>query len=184
MKNSIPQRHVQHAGIRQWIRSRAEATGQAFPGIFPGIFPAHSQGAWAGSQLVPSGSAKQGLGTRTSCFHQGQLQPTIRGQSCGLQPKFQSLLSCNSHLWFPAWKAQDRPWRQVPRGCCQPGGRLPSGFVCLEMVSVAFPLAFQPQSPALHSPGEERTRVIAQLNVASIPRFFRGGSSSQWFPED
>lgn len=60
-----------------------------------------------------------------------------------------------------------------------PAGRLRSGCVCHEMVSVVSPLAFQPQSPALQSPGEERTRVIAQLNVASVRRFFQEGSSSQ-----
>lgn len=49
-------------------------------------------------QPPPSGSAEQGFGTGTSRFHQGQLQQTKRGQSFGLQPKFQSLLGCNSHL--------------------------------------------------------------------------------------
>lgn len=134
-------------------------------------------------QPQPPGSAKQGLGTRTSCFHQGQLQQTNRCHSFGLQPKFQSLLGCNSHLWCPEKPGTDHGGRYLGAAASQEAAfRLPvprdgiSGF--------SFPLAFQPQSPALQSPGGERTRVIAQLKVASIQRFFQGGSSSQRFPRD
>lgn len=95
-ENSIPQRHVQHEGIRQWTRSRR--------GHWPGIYrhiSRHIFSSQTGSLTrIPADtcqpqlpdSAKQGLGTGTSCLHQGQLQQTNRGHSFGLQPKFQSLL--------------------------------------------------------------------------------------------
>lgn len=62
----MPQRHVQHVGIKQWTRSRREATGQAFAGLFPGMFPAHRQGAWAESQLVPASHRPQAAPSRDS----------------------------------------------------------------------------------------------------------------------
>lgn len=63
--------------------------------------------------------------------------------------------------------------------------RLHWGCVCSEIASAIFWLAFQPQSPALHAKhGRKCACVIAQLNVASIQQFFRGGSCSRCFPED
>lgn len=89
--------------------------------------------------------------------HQNLLLPPRAATTNQQVPQFwaPAQIPVLARLQFPSlmsWEAWDRPWRQVPRGCCQPGGCIQAACATRWYQWLFFPISIPATEPCSAKP--------------------------------